>query len=156
MRTLRIYLVLLVINAGPVLFACSTPGSSATGSGGASSSSTTSSSTTSSAGGVGGGAPQCDKIYYTDPPIEECDQCVRARCCPEMFACQKESPFCPWLCAANDIYAPGCETVWDAAVALRACSASKCACDCSGHPTKCHDGGADGDAGSGDGSSGGG
>lgn len=149
MRTLEIEFALLSTTAGFAFFACSTqaPEGHSTGSGGTGSTSTSSSSNSSS-----GGPAQCDHIPYTNPPIPEADECVRQNCCPELLTCQKASPFCPWLCAAADPYAIGCDTVWDPAIALRQCSHTQCLCP-SGHSEQC-DGGADGNSSTSSGSGG--
>jgi hypothetical protein len=112
---------------------------------------------TQSSGGSGGsgGALQCEKIFIIPYDLENpCDPCVQQECCPELFACNKASPFCPWICAAgSEPMATGCDTVYDVAQALRQCWTTKCACLCGGSPSKC-DAGADMDS-SGSGGSGG-
>ena len=105
----------------------------------------------SSSGSGAGGALACNATPFTPwDPGGVCEVCVQQNCCSELQACEKQSPFCSWVCAALRQDGPGCEQVKVESDALVACWHSKCDCLCSGRPSLC-DAGADGSGGGGGG-----
>lgn len=143
-RSYRIGVALLSLSpVGLAFSACGTQDQT-TGSGGFNSSNSSSTSGTTSTSSSGSGVdPQCDTIPLSLGIRPECDQCTYQECCPELIACEKASPFCPWACAALDSDGQGCEPFRDLALALQHCFDTKCYCSCVA-VFECDDAGVDG------------
>ena len=80
-------------------------------------------------GGDDAGVPNCEGIPFSQSDVP-CDLCIRANCCPELAACAKAAPNCPYQCAGGDPYQPDCYAVLDIANRVRLCGEAKCKQEC--------------------------